>query len=101
MAVRVGSPAQEITVIFDTGSDELWVNPSCDNSDSEIAIDACHENGHYFPNRSSTANDLDEAFSIIYGSGSAYGEYFTDNVRVGGKSISSASVVDVAPPCVW
>lgn len=30
--LNLGTPGQTVSVQFDTGSDELWVNPICENS---------------------------------------------------------------------
>lgn len=80
----LGTPKQKNTVIFDTGSEELWVNPSCNNTLDETSIQACTGFGHYRPGHSSTSKDLKEEFGIIYGSGSAYGRYWQDDVHIGG-----------------
>ncbi len=69
-------------VTLDTGSVELWVDPVCANSyDPTI----CAEAPVYYPNISSTAQDVGETFSITYGTGDVYGEYLTDTVLVGSK----------------
>lgn len=83
-SVSIGTPRQNTTVIFDTGSEELWVNPSCNNTFDEPTVLACSRFGHYKPDKSTTSHHLKEEFGIIYGSGSAYGTYYKDNVHVGG-----------------
>ncbi|TVY38468.1 putative aspartic-type endopeptidase [Lachnellula subtilissima] len=80
--ISLGSPSQEVTVIMDTGSSELWVDPDCTNSYSPSE---CASFGRYIPSHSSTSRDLGTKFAIQYGIGSVNGEYFTDNLIMGGS----------------
>ncbi|TVY91376.1 Candidapepsin [Lachnellula willkommii] len=81
-SVSLGSPSQQVTVIMDTGSSELWVDPNCTNSYSSSQ---CASFGVYVPSHSSTSQDLGTKFAIQYGTGSVNGEYFTDNLNMGGS----------------
>lgn len=67
---------------MDTGSSELWVDPNCTNSYSSSQ---CASFGVYIPSHSSTSKDLGTKFAIQYGTGSVNGEYFTDNLNMGGS----------------
>ncbi|KAG0019384.1 hypothetical protein BGZ80_005890 [Entomortierella chlamydospora] len=67
ITVGLGTPAQDVDLIFDTGSSDLWV-----------------QSANYDPSQSSTSSDLGETFSIEYGSGSTSGEEYTDQVTIGG-----------------
>ncbi|KAG0052558.1 hypothetical protein BGZ83_002436 [Gryganskiella cystojenkinii] len=66
ITVGLGTPAQNVDVIFDTGSSDLWVQSSA-----------------YDPSQSSTAKDLGETWQIQYGSGDASGEEYTDIATIG------------------
>ncbi|KAF9350685.1 hypothetical protein BGX26_011196 [Mortierella sp. AD094] len=67
ITVGLGTPPQNVDLIFDTGSSDLWV-----------------QSANYDPSQSSTSSDLQETFSIQYGSGSTDGEEYSDQVTIGG-----------------
>ncbi|XP_072500395.1 chymosin-like [Notamacropus eugenii] len=79
--IRIGTPHQEFTVVFDTGSSNLWV-PSvyCKSA-------ACENHHRFSPSKSSTFRSTDEPLFIQYGSGSMEGVLGYDTVTV-------SSVVD-------
>jgi hypothetical protein len=83
--VTIGTPAQPVWVDLDTGSSELWVDPDCANSYNPTY---CNTVPRYDPSTSSTAVDQDATFEIQYGTGDVDGEYYKDNVGVGGKLLS-------------
>ncbi|KAF8392746.1 hypothetical protein HHK36_023095 [Tetracentron sinense] len=84
--IGIGSPPQKFTVIFDTGSSNLWV-PS---SKCYFSI-ACYFHSRYKAHRSSTyikndfvlAYDSGKSCKIPYGSGSISGFLSQDNAQVG------------------
>uniref|UniRef100_A0A5F5PGP5 Pepsin A n=1 Tax=Equus caballus TaxID=9796 RepID=A0A5F5PGP5_HORSE len=76
--ISIGTPAQEFTVIFDTGSSNLWV-PSIYCSSL-----ACSDHNRFNPEDSSTYRATSESVSITYGTGSMTGVLGYDTVRVGG-----------------
>ncbi|PMD38664.1 acid protease, partial [Hyaloscypha variabilis F] len=78
--VGVGTPPQLVDVQIDTGSSELWVNPTCSNAWNPYG---CAENGFYKPASSSTKVLTPDTFSIQYGIGSASGLYVLDNIAMG------------------
>ena len=86
--VTVGTPAQDFALHIDTGSSDLWVNVP----NSEICTergDPCPISGTYDANSSSTYKYVNSLFKVSYVDGSgAAGDYATDTVSIGGKSIT-------------
>ncbi|OZJ01397.1 hypothetical protein BZG36_05764 [Bifiguratus adelaidae] len=80
VTVGVGSPAQDFTLIVDTGSSNTWVGAGTT----------------YNPSASNTSKNTGDSVSVSYGSGSFSGEEYIDTVTLGsltltGQSIGSAS----------
>uniref|UniRef100_A0A914CFH1 Peptidase A1 domain-containing protein n=1 Tax=Acrobeloides nanus TaxID=290746 RepID=A0A914CFH1_9BILA len=61
--ISIGTPPQSFTVLFDTGSSNVWVTRK-----------------KFDPTRSSTCKATNKAFSIKYGSGSANGTLMQDRI---------------------
>ncbi|KAI6043966.1 acid protease [Pisolithus marmoratus] len=76
--ISVGTPPQDFTVVFDTGSSDLLLpSVTCDSS--------CDGHSRYDPSQSSTSASLNKTFSLSYGGGStAAGELYSDDVLIGG-----------------
>ena len=83
--ITVGTPGQTLTVVFDTGSSDLWV--------PGIGCKDCKADGaRYDHSRSSTFSSVDAgAFSDLYGSGNVSGVVVMDTITIG--SISAPSVL--------
>lgn len=104
--LTIGTPGQEVTVSFNTGADELWVNPDCPTAGNP---EFCDSLGRY--NNSTTFEDLNAKNSIQYDEGSVEFQYVRDFVSVGSAKIEkqifgvnvaskgfSTGVLGVGPP---
>ncbi|KAM4795757.1 cathepsin E [Rhinophrynus dorsalis] len=76
--ISIGSPPQNFTVIFDTGSSNLWV-PSV-----YCTSPACVQHSRFQPTQSDTYSASGTPFSIQYGTGSLSGVIGVDQVIVQG-----------------
>ncbi|CCO36372.1 hypothetical protein BN14_10506 [Rhizoctonia solani AG-1 IB] len=79
--ITIGTPGQQFTIDFDTGSADLWV-PS-----SKCSTTGCAPHPKYNPSKSSTSSKQEGFFNITYGDGSgASGPIYSDTVTVAGLS---------------
>ncbi|NWI66205.1 PEPA protein, partial [Todus mexicanus] len=81
--IYIGTPRQNFTVIFDTGSSNLWV-PSiyCESF-------SCSDHHRFNPNQSSTFIATNDSFSIGYGTGNLTGVLGYDTVAISGITIKN------------
>lgn len=87
--VGIGTPPQNFTVIFDTGSSNLWV-PS---SRCYFSI-ACYLHHRYKSAKSSTYKADGETCKITYGSGSIAGFFSDDDVLVGDLTVKNQKFIE-------
>uniref|UniRef100_A0A673Z051 Pepsin A-like n=1 Tax=Salmo trutta TaxID=8032 RepID=A0A673Z051_SALTR len=81
--ISIGTPPQSFTVIFDTGSSNLWI-PSIYCSSA-----ACANHNKFNPGLSSTFKNAGKSLSIQYGTGSMTGFEGFDTVVVGGIPVKN------------
>ncbi|KAH8666422.1 aspartic peptidase domain-containing protein [Xylariales sp. PMI_506] len=91
ITLEIGNPAQQVMVILDTGSDELWVNPECLTAPA-AQIETCLEMGQYDPDSSSTFQNTSKPFRLGYGIGGVNGTYATDDITLLGTESSLKNV---------
>ncbi|XP_040276550.1 pepsin A-like [Bufo bufo] len=85
--ISIGSPPQDFSVVFDTGSANLWVpSVSCSSM-------ACSNHHRFNPRLSSTFQSTDETVSISYGTGSMKGVLAYDNVQVGSLVVTKQGLI--------
>jgi hypothetical protein len=79
--IEVGTPGQKFTVVFDTGSSNLWVPAkNCTSA-------ACTNHTTFDPSASKTYSYNGTSFSIHYGTGSGAGFVVEDDVNFGGLNV--------------
>lgn len=84
--VSVGSPTQDFIVIPDTGSSNLWV-PSVD-----CPQDVCGSHNRFDKSKSSSYQQTDLDFHIVYGSGTTDGMMMKEAVTWGGLTVKNQHV---------
>ncbi|GAA0174255.1 aspartic protease [Lithospermum erythrorhizon] len=87
--IGVGTPPQKFTVIFDTGSSNLWV-PS---SKCYFSI-PCFFHAKYKSSQSSTYKKNGKAAEIHYGTGAISGYFSEDNVQVGDLVVEDQEFIE-------
>ncbi|PQQ02961.1 aspartic proteinase isoform X1 [Prunus yedoensis var. nudiflora] len=87
--IVIGTPPQTFTVIFDTGSANLWV-PS---SKCYFSV-ACYFHANYKSGKSSTYKKNGTSASIQYGTGAISGFFSNDNVQVGDIVIENQDFIE-------
>ena len=75
--IGIGTPPQDIHVIFDTGSANLWVTSSLCNDE------ACSMHEGYDHSKSSTYGEVGDEVSVRFGTGSIDGFMSSDTFHVG------------------
>ncbi|XP_072744043.1 lysosomal aspartic protease-like [Anoplolepis gracilipes] len=83
--ISIGTPPQNFTVLFDTGSSNLWVPSTKCNFDNQTN----HLHHKYNSSKSSTYKPNGEQFFIQYGDGNLTGFLSSDVVNVAGLSIQN------------
>ncbi|XP_047332421.1 aspartic proteinase A1-like [Impatiens glandulifera] len=88
--ISIGTPPQKFTVLFDTGSSNLWI-PSSRRCYLSVSLIIYHS---YKSRRSTTYKKNGTSAKIRYGSGSIAGKFSQDNVLVGGLTIKNQDFIE-------
>ncbi|KAK6254283.1 hypothetical protein SCA6_015588 [Theobroma cacao] len=88
--IGIGSPSQSFSVVFDTGSSNLWV-PS---SKCLFSI-ACHLHSKFWARLSRTYTKIGIPCQIHYGSGSISGFFSLDHVKVGDIAVKDQEFIEI------
>ncbi|KAF1314343.1 Aspartic protease, partial [Globisporangium splendens] len=83
-SISIGTPAQTFTVVFDTGSANLWV-PS-----KKFGSHAVYDH-----TKSSTYKAVGTRFAIQYGSGPVSGTVSKDTLRVGSLTVANQAFAEI------
>jgi phytepsin len=87
--IGIGTPPQKFTVIFDTGSSNLWV-PS---SKCYFSV-PCYFHSKYKSSQSSTYKKNGKSAAIHYGTGAISGFFSEDNVKVGDLVVKGQEFIE-------
>jgi hypothetical protein len=85
--ISLGSPAQDVRVVYDTGSANLWAN--------NVKPRLLSGHKYYDDSKSSTYIANGSKFSILYGSGPVAGFYSQDTMSLGGIEIPKYTFAEV------
>ncbi|KAI8634502.1 aspartic peptidase domain-containing protein [Xylariaceae sp. FL1651] len=78
--LEIGTPKQEISLILDTGSFTMLVDPDCTRA---ADTSACEEYGYYNTSRSTTSQYLNAYFAAQFGTGYMEGAWYNDTIYIG------------------
>lgn len=87
--IGIGTPPQKFTVIFDTGSSNLWV-PS---TKCYLSV-ACLMHSKYKSSQSSTYKKNGKSAAIQYGTGAISGFFSQDSIKLGDLSIKEQDFIE-------
>ncbi|XAR65546.1 Phytepsin [Bertholletia excelsa] len=82
--IGIGTPPQKFTVMFDTGSSNLWIPSS-----KYFQENPCHFHSKYKSSESSTYQKDGKSAELDYGSFNVSGFFSEDHVRVGGLVVKN------------
>lgn len=76
--ISIGTPAQNFTVVFDTGSSNFWIPITSDG-----------QNRYFNSSASSTFKPIQGEIDLNYGMGSVTGQLGMDTVRISGLTVNN------------
>jgi len=88
--IEIGTPGQRMSVVFDTGSANLWVPTR--PKPPRLGQGTHH---YYRPPKSSTYRSSSRTFSIEYGSGAVRGQFCSDTVAIGALALEDFAFAEV------
>ncbi|KAL6452723.1 SAPT1 Candidapepsin [Candida maltosa Xu316] len=95
--ITIGSNKQKQTVVIDTGSSDLWVV----DANAQCQQNFCKQDGTFDPSSSTSAQNINQDFSIEYGDlTSSQGTFYKDTVGFSGISITNQQFADVTSTSV-
>jgi hypothetical protein len=87
--LSLGTPPQALTVVFDTGSSDVWLpSSSCSSCGHHDTFDSA-SSSTYSSVETSKSGDSGVAFEVDYGSGKVSGSQAVDTVTIGDLSMES------------
>ena len=90
--ISIGTPAQSLTVDFDTGSADLWVSGLCfptSLTNPQLPVNCAGCTSQQFnASASSSYVNKNTAFSVEYGSGSVSGTLAQENVQMANTAVN-------------
>jgi len=90
--IQIGTPGQPFTVVFDTGSSNLWVPAS------NCTQKGCRTKHKFTAAKSSTYKADGRIFYIRYGSGPVSGFLSNDQVQVGDLEVTDIAFAEITDP---
>ncbi|CZS91727.1 uncharacterized protein RAG0_02250 [Rhynchosporium agropyri] len=81
---KIGNPAQNVVAAIDTASPETWVLPAYRAGDRPNSASTCRSHDGYDHAKSTT-----QSWSLFYGTGNVTGEFWTDDLHLGGATIKA------------
>jgi hypothetical protein len=85
MNITIGTPPQNVTVVFDTGSSDLIVN----SPSSELCKSGRCVYGTFDANKSTSLQTIDHSMSIVYTVGQMMGQWARDTVEIQGVKLDN------------
>ncbi|KAI0180744.1 acid protease [Hypoxylon sp. FL1284] len=99
LQLELGTPRQTVSVILDTGSYTLLVDPNCGQAADR---EACQSFGFYDPMRSFTGRYLNGWFAGLFGTGYMQGLWFSDTAYVASSVLPNLRVgVSMWSAYIW
>ncbi|KDN48846.1 acid protease, partial [Tilletiaria anomala UBC 951] len=83
--VSFGTPAQNLAIVLDTGSADLWV------AASECTSTNCNGLAKFNEGTSSSYQSSSQPFTVTYGQGAVQGHMAADTISLAGYSVASQS----------
>ena len=76
-----GTPPQNLTLLLDTGSSNIYVNPDCVSAGDAELVNYCDGLPLYNYSASKTYKDLRHSTNLAYGDGHANINWVSDNIQ--------------------